>query len=245
MPVSQSSKSIDLRLESIWGADPLEWHGGFHHLQYDPTETFSSTLATNGSVGWGIARAHLSTHSQARVEARLNVTFPEIDWKFLQSVYGWSALQYQLWARGSLEIKGTQAQTVAFFGSGLLEFWVDNEQYFGGDFYQYHRAPNVLQLSPGRHVIELRLIRDVRALGVLYNGAEAVVHAELRQAPITLDHDSLLVPELAGGKLGGTWASINAQNNGAEPVEIISIRSLKVCIRSLLHILFFSGALPG
>jgi hypothetical protein len=162
--------------------------------------------------------------------AFLNVSFPDIDWEFSQSAYGWPALQYQLWARGMLEITGTEPQTVALFSGGLLEFWVDEEHHFGGDLYQYRRAPVLLQLPPGLHLLDLRLTRDVRALGGLSNSVEVVLEAELREEPITLDQGSLLVSEMSQRRLGGIWGSINVQNNGAGWAEITSIRTYNVCL---------------
>ncbi|KAJ5183209.1 hypothetical protein N7492_000825 [Penicillium capsulatum] len=215
--------------ESIWGADPLERQGGFRHLKYDPGETFRSALAANGSVSWNIVSAHQLNSSADQARACLNVTFPEIDWEGLQSVYGWPALQYQFWARGSLDLKGAQTQTVAFFGAGLLEFWVDGRLHFGGDMYHYRRAPSILRLSPGRHALDLRLTRDVRAFGALSHGVEVTVDAQLRQQSVTVDQNSLLISELAEGKLGSHWASINVQNNEAGPVAFISIHASRVC----------------
>jgi hypothetical protein len=147
----------------------------------------------------------------------------------MQSVYGWSALQYQAWARGILEVKGSQPQTIALFGDGLLEFLVDGEPYFGGDMFHYHRVPCLIKLAPGLHVLELRLTRDVRAHGGLNNAIEVTIRAELRGAkPVTLDQDSLLISELANGRIGSPWASINVQNNEENLVEIKSMRALKV-----------------
>lgn len=207
----------------------MEYHGGFHNLHYDPNATFSSAFATNGSVQWGTTYATISRSSHSQVQAALNVSFPAVNWEFMQSVYGWSALQYQAWARGVLEVKGSQPQTIAIFGDGLLEFLVDGEPYFGGDMFQYHRVPSLVKLAPGRHVLELRLTRDVRAHGGLKNAIEVTIHAELRGAePITLDQGRLLVAELASGKIGSPWASINVQNNDEKLVEIKSIHALKV-----------------
>ncbi|KAJ5381043.1 uncharacterized protein N7496_003471 [Penicillium cataractarum] len=215
--------------EAIWGADPLEYDGGFHNLPYDPNSTFNSALGTNGSVQWSTTHANISRSSGGQVQAALNVSFPAVNWAFMQSVYGWSALQYQAWARGVLEIKGSQPQTIALFGDGLLEFLVDGESYFGGDMFRYHRAPSLIKLTPGHHTLELRLTRDVRALGGLRNAVEVIFHAELRgQEPITLDQDSLLVSELVNGRIGSPWASINVQNNEEQLVEIKSICALKV-----------------
>ncbi|OOQ90945.1 hypothetical protein PEBR_01821 [Penicillium brasilianum] len=214
--------------EAIWGADPLEYYGGFHNLPYDPNATFDSALGMNGSVQWSTTHANISSSSRGQVKAALNVSFAAVNWAFMQSVYGWSALQYQAWARGVLEVRGSQPQTIALFGDGLLEFLVDGEPYFGGDMFRYHRAPSLIKLTPGPHTLELRLTRDVRALGGLNNAIEVIVHAELRGAePITLDQDSLLVSELVNKRIGSPWASINVQNNEEESVEIKSICALK------------------
>ncbi|KAJ5176459.1 uncharacterized protein N7482_002336 [Penicillium canariense] len=214
--------------EAIWGADPLEYHGGFHGLPHVSNATFNSALTMNGSVQWGTTYATISRSSRGQVKAALTVSFPATNWEFLQSVYGWPALQYQAWARGTLEIKGSQPQTIALSGGGLLEFLVDGKPYFGGDLYHYHRAPSLLQLSPGPHVLELRLTRDVRALGGVDNAIEVTIDAELRETePITLDQGSLLVSELTGGRLGSPWSSINVQNNDGADVMITSIRAFK------------------
>lgn len=183
----------------------------------------------NGSVQWSTTHANISSSSRGQVKAALNVSFAAVNWAFMQSVYGWSALQYQAWARGVLEVRGSQPQTIALFGDGLLEFLVDGEPYFGGDMFRYHRAPSLIKLTPGPHTLELRLTRDVRALGGLKNAIEVIVHAEMRGAePITLDQDSLLVSELVNERIGSRWASINVQNNEEESVEIKSICALKV-----------------
>lgn len=213
----------------------MEYDGGFHNLQYDPHGTFNSALAANGSVHWGATHATISRSSPGQVQAALNVSFPAVNWAFMQSVYGWPALQYQAWARGVLEVKGSQPQTVALFGDGLLEFLVDGEPYFGGDMYQYHRAPSLVKLTPGPHTLELRLTRDVRALGGLNNAIAVMIHAELREPEsITLYQDSLLVPELVNGRLGSRWASINVLNNEEDLMELKSVRALKV--GSFIHL---------
>lgn len=217
--------------EAIWGADPLEYHGGFSDLSYDPDAIFSSALTTNGTVKWSLARADISSTSPGTTKASLNVNFPEVDWGFLQSVYGWSALQYQAWARGSLEVSQPNGQTIALFTSGLLEFLVDGKRHFGGDFYNYRRAPLILHLSQGQHTLDLRLIRDVRALGATGEPVIKVdVEAEERQNPLSIDPGSLLVSDITEGKLGNSWASINVQNNLAKWIEIVSLSSPDVSI---------------
>lgn len=222
----------------------MEYHGGFHNLSYDPNATFSSALATNGSVQWGTTYANISRSSRGQVQAALNVSFPAVNWAFMQSVYGWSALQYQAWARGILEVKGSQPQTIALFGDGLLEFLVDGEPYFGGDMFQYHRVPSLIKLATGRHVLELRLTRDVRAHGGINNAIEVTIHAELRGTkPITLDQHSLLISELANGRIGSPWASINVQSNDENLVEIKSMRALKVGSSTHITIIYLFALL--
>ncbi|EAW14667.1 uncharacterized protein ACLA_000780 [Aspergillus clavatus NRRL 1] len=164
----------------VWGADPLEHKGGFHNLSYDRNATFNSGLATNGSVKWGTTQARIYFLALGQAKARFQVKFPEIDWEFLQAVYGWSALQYQNWARGSLRL--------AIFRRG---------------FYGYRTAPVILELTPGGHMIELRLIRDVRTLGAVAEPIIAVtIEVEIRRKPLTVDEESLLLPDVSRGKLG-------------------------------------------
>lgn len=85
------------------GADPLEYHNGFHNLAYNANATFRSSIAINGTVGWSNHIAKVSHPDSNHGIVELSVGFPELeeDWKFLQSVYGWAALQCKEveWAR--------------------------------------------------------------------------------------------------------------------------------------------------
>lgn len=212
--------------EAIWGADPLEYHGGFHNISYNAEATFSSALTANGTVKWSLVRADISNIHPGKARAKISLSFPEIDWALLQYVYGWSALQYQSWARGVLEVSEPNGQTIALFVSGLLEFSVDGKRYFGGDFYNYRRVPVILHLSQGQHIMNLRLIRDVRVLGATNEPAiEIMVEAEERRELLSVDQGSLLVSDISLGKLGNSWASIDIQNNMAEWIEVLSVNS--------------------
>lgn len=164
-------------------------------------------------------------------KATIDVGFLDINWEFIQSVYGWSALQYQAWARGYLQISGRGSQTVVLFTDGLLELWVDNHQYFGGDFYTYRRSPIVLDLSLGSHVIDLRLIRDVRSHGGgpgNHPRVRVCVEAHLAAKQLAVDAGSLIVPEVVEGRLSSPLASINVRNDMAEWLEIMWIKSIGV-----------------
>lgn len=215
--------------EAVWGADPLECYGGFSSLSYDGNAMFSSALAANGTIKWRLVQTNTSNGLSGKAKVTLNISFPEVEWSSLQSVYGWSALQYQAWARGSLEVNQPHGQTVALFVCGLLEFSVDGQRYFGGDFYSYRRVPVTLHLSPGKHTLDLRLIRDLRALGATSQPTiEVEVEAEERKRFLEFDQQSLLVSDLINEKLGSTWASVNVQNNMLEWVEVLSVRSSDV-----------------
>ena len=204
----------------------MEYYGGFSNLSYNTDATYSSALALNGTARWGLVRADISSISRGTTKASLNVSFPEVNWTLLQSVYGWAALQYQAWARGSLEVSQPNGQTIALYMSGLLEFLVDGKRHFGGDFYSYRRAPVILHLPQGQHTLDVRLTRDVRALGAAAEPKIAIeVEAEERQMSLNIDSGSLLVSDITQGKLGNSWASINVQNNLAEWVEIVSLSS--------------------
>jgi hypothetical protein len=212
----------------------LEFHGSFHSLSFDANVSFNSALAVNGSVKWKTARALTHNFAPEKARADLDVSFPEIDWNSTQAVYGWSALQYQAWARGTLNIGHWAPQSVAMFTSGLLEIVIDGKRHFGGDFYDYGTVPIILDLSPGDHVVELRLIRDVRASGAIGEPTIVVsLAAEVRNEPLSVDKESLLLPDMCRGKLGAPWASINLHNNIADRIEVLAISSIGVCVNSL------------
>ncbi|KKK16082.1 hypothetical protein ARAM_000727 [Aspergillus rambellii] len=232
--------------EAVWGADPLEYQGGFSNLPYDEDAKFSSALAPNGTVQWGVLGANNTSPMPDQSRTELIVRFPEVDWTFLQSVYGWSALQYQAWVRGYLQLNELTHQTIAIFTDGILELIVDGKGHFGGDFYSYHSAPLILDLAPGEHVIELRLIRDVRAMGGLGEPTvQVVLEAEIRRESLSIDERSLLVPETTNRKLGSVQLSINVQSNVAECIQVLSVSSSEVPLVMETAIITISNSAPG
>ncbi|KKZ60834.1 hypothetical protein EMCG_04482 [[Emmonsia] crescens] len=243
--------------EATWGADPLEVLGGFHNLSYDhdPAARFSSALGVDGTVGWSVlevAEPELATasddYASAKATVGLDVGFPSVDWELIRSFYGWAGLQYQAWARGSITLAAgvggvdsgttTTTTTVALFTDGLLEVWVDGESYFGGDFYTYRRAPVVLKLAPGSHVIDLRLVRDVRAFGGVGSPKiQAVVEVQRRPPSwsgdddgdevvvgLELDAGSVLVAEVVNRKLASPLASAIVRNDHDAWAEVTGIQ---------------------
>lgn len=221
--------------EATWGADPLEYYGGFHSLAYDLSSTYDSSLAVNGTVGWSIQELKSLLQSERAVEAKLVISFPDVDWAFLQSIYGWAALQYQAWIRGEIFIRSSNSRTVVLYTDNVLEFSIDGKRYFGGDFYAYHRAPVVVYLSPGPHTFDIRLVRDVRAMGGI--GVPLLplrLRAEVPSDDLTVVEEKILLPEMIAGKLVGKVGSVPVRNEGREWIDILGIESANEVLSSIL-----------
>ena len=168
--------------------------------------------------------------SPTTVEGRLTIDFPGVDWPFLQSVYGWAALQYQAWARGYLNIATDSPQSVLLFSDHVLEFFVDDVHYFGGDFYAYRRAPLVLHLKPGIHKLDIRLARDVRAMGGI---GEPMVNVKLKveiaNGGLAIVEQKLHVSDMLNETLASPFSSVPVRNEGLGWITIKKIESLTVC----------------
>ncbi|KAL1306419.1 hypothetical protein AAFC00_005122 [Neodothiora populina] len=202
--------------EATWGADPLEFYGGFPKLQYSLEDTYPSPLAPNASVGWSETTIASSCTSDT-TQVALSFDFSDIDWSFQQRIYGWAALQYQAWARGVLTVSGDAPRTLVFYSPGLLEFYVDGVHHFGGDYYAYGKVPLVLHLEPGDHIIDLRLIRDVRSMGGIGDPTiDVSMSAELSDGKLVICPDSVLLPDMVNGRLAGNLGSVTVRNDGLE-----------------------------
>lgn len=225
--------------EATWGADPLEYFGGFRALEYNETARYRSSLATNGTVTWSTQLADISGGCPFNAQANLTVGFPDVDWSFLQSVYGWAALQWQAWARGSIGVGGANVKTIALYTDNVLEFYVDGVHYFGGDMYAIRRAPLVLHLEPGDHRVDLRVIRDVRAMGatgepnaaILLEAAESQKGPSAQENPggLVVEERSLLVPDMVNRSLlASSLGSMTVRNEGRRRIRIQQIISTEV-----------------
>ncbi|KAF2146112.1 uncharacterized protein K452DRAFT_106041 [Aplosporella prunicola CBS 121167] len=213
--------------EAAWGADPLEFHGGFRCLEYDRDVKFKSSLTPNATVAWSSLNATVATEG-SDANASLDLSFPEIDWQFIQSIYGWSALQYQAWARGQIIVGAERPQTVLLYTDRVLEFWLDGKPYFGGDFYAYRKAPVVLYLVPGAHQLDLRLIRDGRAMGSVGDPTVQVDLALVLRTgfePLELADKNILAPDVVDGNLAGQYGSLAVRNIGNKVIQIVSVGS--------------------
>ena len=215
-------------IEASWGADPLEFFGGFRSLEHDVHAKFPSSLAINGSVGWSALLADTLVDPES-CEASLTFAFPDIEWVSLQQVYGWSVLQYQGWARGSLIIHNNSPQTIVLYTDRLLEFRINDKPYFGGDLYAYRRAPLILRLDPGAHRVDLRFVRDVRAMGGVGDPTMQIrLRAIVSGGGLFVVKDGLLTSDLVDGRLVGRLASIPVRNDAARSIEILSVDPVDV-----------------
>lgn len=207
----------------------MEHLGGFRALKYDAQAKYKSSLATNGLVYWSSKRLESRSNDRHVAEAVLTVAFPHVDWPLLQSVYGWTALQYQAWARGYLDIVADSVQSVVLFTDSILEFWVDDEHHFGGDFYSYHRAPLVLHLATGHHQIDLRLVRDVRLMGAVGDpNISSCLRAEISHDDLTVDEQKVLISDTLEGSLASPFASIPVRNNSKDWIFVQGVTSVNV-----------------
>ena len=220
-----TADSLTAQAEAVWGADPLEYSGGFRNLSYDATVAFRSSLPTSGTASWSTTSAVQTSVSSTSATAALSITFSNVDWEFLKVVYGWAAAQYQGWARGELRVTGETAQHVVLHTDGVLEYWVDDEHYFGGDFYSFRKASPVLHLTPGVHQIDLRLVRDVRAFGGIAEPTiNVVVEVQQVSGSLELSKPGILMSDVIDGRLATPIASISLRNSGEEDIEIVEIR---------------------
>lgn len=203
--------------------------GGFRVLDYSQRSQYHSSLGINGTIGWSIHNVETVRPTTEATELNLSISFPEVDWKFLQSFYGWAALQYQGWARGEIFIHGSVPRTIVLYTDNVLEFYVDNALYFGGDFYAYQRAPLVLHLTPGPHIIDIRIVRDVRATGGIGNPiVNMTLRVELSRGGLAVMGSKLLLPEMVEGRLVSNLGSVPVRNEEQDWIEVLAIESLEV-----------------
>lgn len=162
----------------------------------------------------------------------LEFSFPDVDWTLQQSAYGWAALQYQAWARGSIFVDENQTLTrLLIFTERIIEYAIDGERFFGGDFYGFRRAPLVLYLDPGYHTIDLRLVRDVRAMGGVGNPTiEATLEFQTVIEEVTVLPESTIVSSIVDGHLASPYTSITVCNKGRDAIKLLGFKSTSVSI---------------
>jgi hypothetical protein len=198
--------------------------GGFHQLKYDPDARFRSSLPANGTASWSEVKAKEASTTSKSARVSLSIGYENVDWDFLKTVYGWAAVQYQAWARGELVVHGNRTQHLLLHTDAIMEYWVDDFHYFGGDLYTFRKAPLVLHLTPGTHTIELRLWRDVRAFGGINEPTiDVLVELERTSDTLELAKPGILLSDTVNGRLASPYASVSLRNAGEDDVTIKSI----------------------
>lgn len=159
----------------------------------------------------------------------MEFAFPEVSWSSQQASEGWSALQYQAWARGTIFLNSPDDQQVEMYTDGVLEFLIDGQSFFGGDLYSFRRTPTTLRLSPGPHQLDVRLVRDVRVMGGTGDPTISVV-LELRMVTdsIVIEQNQILVSDIVSGRLASSLASLPIRNTGRQSITVLSIDATDV-----------------
>src|SRR5947207_7896142 len=230
--------------EQQWGADPLEAYGGFRNISFGETRPFPSSL--NGSVYFGTLKASSITLRNNIVSRKIPVSFSNVDWEVLQKAFGWSALQFQAWIRGSFHIP-REGRYGMWIGSAV-EFYLDGIYYDVGNLYdadvvQFSRGGLFIDLLSVEHVLEIRVVNDIRAFG---GQVPPKVEVQVALRKVTDDlvvadydtHGGWVVPTVIDmkrketwrndGCVAGEWASFALRNEGREWIVITDLRDGEV-----------------
>lgn len=114
------------------------------------------------------------------------------------------------------------------YTDNVLEFWVDDRLHFGGDFYGYRIAPLVLDLEPGFHKVDVRLVRDVRAMGGVGEPSLCVrMEAQKAHGGLVIVGE-LLLPDVVNGTLASHVGSVTIRSKENEWIEVWDIQTVDV-----------------
>ncbi|KAL0084052.1 hypothetical protein F4703DRAFT_1858238 [Phycomyces blakesleeanus] len=219
--------SIGMR-EQDFGSDPLEAYGGFYRLPYSEQAKYPSELVEGGLVGWSSVEA---------IEGQVGpINFPHVRWQENTVPFGWSIEQYQAWARTVLVLD--QPTTFLMQVKGVSEFYINTTRY-SGDCYGYGTIRHVIRLEKGLHMIQVRMIHDVRVNGGGHYPPQCsfrvfldkIENSELDGGVVCLkdytslevEHDILVPSYLADLGFAGQYGSVSLQNYGLSPLRIKSI----------------------
>ena len=169
--------------------------------------------------------------SVSQSSASLSVGFSDVDWTLLKSFYGWAAIQFQGWARGYVDVVGSSdsESSLILYTERILEFWIDDKHYFGGDFYGYNNVATVVHLKPGRHQIDVRLVYDVRAMGGVGDPVLDIKLTAVRATePLGFVEDSLVISDIVNGNLASPVASLAVRNNALSTIAVTEVGAVEV-----------------
>lgn len=207
-------------------------------MSKDDNIRYHSPLVKNATVTWErrFFDAH-KTENSASVE--LTIGYPDVDWQFSQKIYGWSAFQFQTWVKGELYNSLSSKQKVLLYTDNILEFWINDEHFFGGDFYAFRRAPAVVYLLPGVNIISVRLVGDVRAVGGAFPPIlRALVEVILISDDVRIDREGIMLPDVIDGHFCSPFGSLMVGNQADQWIKIQAVHLLNVPGRQNISILF-------
>lgn len=158
----------------------------------------------------------------------LVVSHSNVDWNFLRGIYGWAAVQYQTWVRGTLHNHGATDVKVALHAPGVIELVLDTAEdrnhHFGVDIYGFQRAPIIITLRPGKNIVNVRLIRDVRADGgQMPPTIEASLRAEILHGLASIVENTLVVPDVYDRRFVSPYGSVTIVNHGSAAIFVENI----------------------
>jgi hypothetical protein len=226
--------------EQQWGADPLQAYGGFHGLQYNSSQSFPSTL--NTSVYFDKLEATTVITKSGMAARKIAVSFPNVKWELLEKSFGWAALQFQAWIRGKFHIH--KHGRYGIWIGNAVEFLIDGVYYDTGNLYepnilQFDRGGIFLDFPAGEHILEIRVVNDIRAFGgqIPPKVPVQVVIREIVEDLVVADFDShggWVVPTVINmtrrdafrgdACLAGEWASFALRNEGRNWIVISDVR---------------------
>ncbi|KIW92854.1 uncharacterized protein Z519_06703 [Cladophialophora bantiana CBS 173.52] len=219
--------------EAVWGTDPVEFYGGIQNVSPNESGCFRSPLARNATVQWDRKEYNTSTSNGEQSVAFL-LDFIDVDWEFAQKIYGWSAFQYQAWAKGVILNQDVVSRPVNIFTDNILEIRINNMHVFGGDFFGFGRAPVLVELLPGANNISVRLVREVRSMGGIF---PPTIQAGLRTQPVSeqpaVVANRVVMPNVVNGKFCTRYGSITVQNQAATWIsvhQVVAISKQSSCI---------------
>ena len=121
-------------------------------------------------------------------------------------------------------VHGESETSILLDIENVLEFWVDSDHYFGGDYYAYCRAPIVLRLDPGAHVLNVRLVRDVRLFGAQSTPDLSINFvARVLGEHLYLNSAKCVMPDTVKGRPVGDGLSISLTNTSFGRIDVHSV----------------------
>jgi hypothetical protein len=126
-------------------------------------------------------------------------------------------------------VKADSEQSLLLWTPGVMELAINGQRHFGADFFSFRKAPLVLRLKPGRHLIELRLVRDVRAMGGI--GAPTIdveIEAAVPKLELDVRDASTIVSDVIDGGLASPYGTVSVTNTGTRWIQLVNITSQSV-----------------